>query len=146
MSEMKVAYAVKDERIMVVNHKFKEYPESSKVGYRVSTTRGWLPKNCEIVNKLLKKGANWAIYHAVEPDIKEIWNKVDSSFKNWAKGMPTVPIRIRENEPFFVQGQEVYLLNGDVYGILEYAIELGMIDLSKLPDFSEKNIHRKKMR
>lgn len=122
-----MSYAVEDERIMMVKHEFKEYPESSKVGYRVSTTRGWLPKNCEIVSKLLKKGVNWAIYYHEEPDVKEIWNKVDISFKNWAKGMPTYPIRIRENEPFFIQGQEVNLLDGRIYGILEYAVMVGIV-------------------
>jgi hypothetical protein len=51
MLEMKVAYAVKDERIMLIKHEFKEYPESSKVGYLGNTTRGWLSKNCDIVKK-----------------------------------------------------------------------------------------------
>lgn len=134
MAERKINYAVKDERIIMVSHAVKEYPDSSKMGLRISTTHGWKPENTEIVHKIIKKAANRVLNdgrHYEISDRKEIWNKVDLGFRNWARGLATFPMRIYDYEVFFIQNQSVMLLNGGVYGIEDYGIKLGIIKEKK---------------
>jgi hypothetical protein len=109
----KVRYACK--------HAFKEYPDMSKCGMRVSTSKGWLPKNTENVHRIMKRAGNISIMKAESKEEREkIWNRIDRNFLNWAGGKPTVPMSIVENAVFYIKNQKVYVIEGGEYETEEF--------------------------
>jgi hypothetical protein len=116
MRENLLGYMVKE-----VKHAFKEYPYTSKCGYRVHTSKGWLPENTELVHKILKKAANYSLFYAEDDAAKkEIWKKIDKYFHTWAQGKTTGVMRLRENESFFISGQEVIYIKGGIVNIKDF--------------------------
>jgi hypothetical protein len=112
-----------------IKHSVKEYPVTTKCGYRVHTSKGWLPENTELVHKILKKAANFSINNIFEADKKEIWKKIDKYFRFWAMGRATGIMRIRESEPFYIDGQKVIFIKGGVTSIELYGYDLGLLKI-----------------
>lgn len=60
-------------------------------------------------------------------DNKAEWTKAANSMIRWVKGESTKPMRMADNEPFFIQGGQVVQLRGEVYSLIDYGIKQGII-------------------
>jgi hypothetical protein len=111
----------------MVKHTIKEYPESSRLGFRALTSKHWLPVNCELVKKLIVKATQKVIMTKAGVEPEEQWSRCNQSMKLWVLGRNTRPLGIVDAEPFYINGEYVFTFRGKKYKVRDYAMEVGII-------------------
>jgi hypothetical protein len=102
-------------------HIVKEYPETSKLGFRMLTSHGWLPENCELVHVILSKHTAQSI-RAGDMELETAWALNEMYFKSWAEGSLIDSLYVN-SKGFELKGQSM------IYDGLEYPVKIGAVIL-----------------
>lgn len=127
--------AWKDAIEYMTKHTVKEYPETSKLGFRIMTSKGWLPDNMELVRRLIVKGVTYERAHIPGFEEKNIWMKVEKNIERWLVGENTLLTRFQEGETVYIKGNEVITLEkAETYDLTEYALMIGLLKIEDLKE------------
>lgn len=118
----------------MAKHMGKEYPNSSKAGYRIMFSRGWLPENSNLARKLIYKDCSQACEKIEDIDFRKgRWGLASVMVKDWASGMNIDCLCVNERQ-FELKGQNIKY-GGKNYDIEQFSYDIGVIkdlDLNKI--------------
>ena len=102
-----------------VKHVVKQYPETSRNGQRLMLAKDWMPKNYQVVKKLLNAAALKMIMDGIGS--KQVWERVNEVFYRWCRGLQTPPFEYKGNT-HWIKNQAVTIngITSDLKGYGEY--------------------------
>jgi hypothetical protein len=122
---------VKDCIDYTTKHIVKEYPITSKLGFRPLVSKGWLPGGWQIVRRIICKATMDSINKGKPKE--DAWKLMGLMVDGWLRGQATIQFKMN-SETISIQHKFVFTKNG-VYDLKVYAEKIGI----KKPEENEKD-------